>query len=333
MTAHKVIAERSIWRKLLASQEILVLIPLVVLCVGATLVNPAFLNPRNLGAMARTMAPWGVLAVGQSLIIIAGEIDISVGSMVSLGTVFFAYSISSWGLPVHAAILLVCLLTMTLSFVTGYCVVKLKIPAFLASIAMLYICRGFASAITNARPVSLFTAPLRKKTAEFLHWGQLEFYNINIAFVTFLVLVVFFQFILRKTAYGRKLYATGDNMKVAALAGVSVDWVKISTFLISGLLVGLTAVLVAGKEGVGSPRYGEGWELTVVAATAIGGISLVGGSGTMIGTLFGVIMMAAISNVLILVKVNQHYQSVTLGVIIALSVILDVQRRIRLFGK
>ena len=319
--------------KLLNSQEFFVFLPLLILSVGAYAINKNFLNPANLGAMAKILAPWGILAIGQTLIIISGEFDISIGSMVSLGTMLFAFMIRRLGIPVLAAVMIICLITMTLSLVNSLCVVKLKIPAFLATIAMLYICRGFASALTNARPIALFTPDLEAKTGLFQKYGQIEFRYINWAFVLFVIFIIVFQFVLKKTSYGRKLYATGDNIRVAAMSGIKVDWVKISAYLISGFLVGLVSVLVVGKEGVGSPRYGEGWELTVIATCAIGGISLVGGSGTMIGTFFGALTMAAISNVLILTRVNQHYQSIILGVIIALSVVLDVRRRNKLLGR
>jgi len=324
---------KSWMRKLLNSQEFIVLLPLLILCVGATLYNPNFLRLVNLGAMARILAPWGLLAIGVSMIIITGEIDISVGSMVSLGTVLFAFMIDRMGIPVILAMLIICIVTMTLSTISAFCIVKLKVPAFLTTIAMLYICMGFASALTNARAIPIYTSDLIHRTGAFQRFGQMQFGNVNWAFVLFVVLVIVFQFILKKTSYGRKVYATGDNIRAAALSGIRVDRIKFSVFLISGLLVGLASILVVGSEGVGSARYGEGWELNVIAATAIGGISLVGGSGTMIGTMIGVFIMAVISNLMILTRVNQHYQAIILGVIIALSVVLDVRRRNKLLGK
>ena len=319
-------------KKIFGIQEIIVLIPLVVLCICATLENPNFIGLANLGAMAKMIAPIGILAIGQSLIIIGGEFDISVGSMPSLGTVFFANAVVYWQMPVALAMLLTMALTVALSSITGFCVIYKKVPSFLASIAMLYVCKGAAYAVTDARQIMVSTPELKPVMGGFLEFGKMDFAGFNWTFIIFLILIAAFQVIMKKTSYGRSLYASGDNPVVARFAGINVNRTKMISFIISGCLVALVAILIVGKEGVASPKYGEGWELTVVAATAIGGISLVGGSGSMIGTMIGTFVMAVISNVLILFRVNQHYQSVILGIIIVLSVVIDVQRRKKLIG-
>lgn len=318
-------------KKLSGVQELYILLPLLVLVLLATMINPGFLAWSNLSTILRRMSTWGLLAIGETLIILIGEIDISVGAMVSFIGVLFAVLLAQLGVPLILAFLLCVLASTFLSCVNGFCIVKLKIPAFITTIAMLNICKGLAKALTNARPVPIMSVP---GVEGFLRFGQGEpVLSLSWVFFTFLALIIVFQIVLKKTAYGRKIYATGDNSNVARLAGIRVDRIKLSTFVISGILVGISGILLVGKEAVGNANYADGWELSVVAATAIGGISLVGGSGTMIGTLIGVVMMQSVSNILILLEVNQHFQSILLGVIMVLSVIVDIRRRNKLLGK
>ena len=322
--------QRPWWRRVLATQEISVLIPLIVLVGVVTAINPVFVNPYNLAALARMMATWGVLAIGETFIILIGEIDISIGSMVSFASMFFAYCIIMLGFSLAMAIVMTFVLTVGLSLINGLCIVKLKIHAFITTIAMLNICKGGARILSYARPIKIYGTP---GTEGFTDFGLAEPFGTSWLFVMFIALILIGQYVLRKTAYGRQIYATGDSANVARMAGIRVDRIKISTFIISGFLVGLVSIFLVAKQGTANPNFGQGWELMIIAATAIGGISLVGGSGSMIGTLIGVILFATIANVLILLEVNQHLQSVLTGIIMVLSVIIDIRRRNRLLGE
>jgi ribose transport system permease protein len=317
-------------RRILEIQEVTVLIPLVVLVGVVTAINPVFLNPYNLGALARMMAAWGLLAIGETFIILIGEIDISLGSMVSFAVMFFGYLMVELGFSLGLSIVFTLFLTVILSLINGLCIVKLKIHAFITTIAMLNICKGGARVLSFAKPIRVYGT---EGTSGFFSFGMAEPFGMSWMFIIFIVLILAGHFVLRKTVYGRKIYATGDSVKVATMAGIRVDRIKISTFVISGLLVGISAIMLVGKQGSSNPNFGQGWELMVIAATAIGGISLAGGSGSMIGTLIGVILFATISNILVLLEVNQHMQSVITGVIMILSVIIDIRRRNRMLGE
>jgi len=209
-------------------------------------------------------------------------------------------------------------------------IVKLKIHAFITTIAMLNICKGGARVLSFARPITIYGV---EGTEKFTSFGMAEPLGTSWMFIIFILLIFLGQYILRNTAYGRKVYATGDSMKVSRMAGIKVDRIKISTFAISGILVGLVSIILVAKQGTANPNFGQGWELMVIASTAIGGISLVGGSGSMLGTLIGVVLFATISNVLSLLEINQHFQSVLTGLIMVLSVIIDIRRRSRLLGE
>jgi len=317
-------------KRFIGIQEVNIMLPVLVLIIIAIIINPMFVNPQNLATIGRRMSMWGLVAIGEALIIMTGNFDISVGAMVAFVNVFFAVAAATWQLPLIIAILLSILLSVALSTISGLIVVKLKINSFLTTIAMLFICKGLAKTMTNARPVPVAPA---QASALFLHFGQAEPLKMSWTFFLFIALIIIFQVILKKTAYGRKLYATGDNNNVARLAGINVDLIKLSTFIISGFLVGTASVLLIAKEAVANANYGTGWELSAIAAVAIGGISLIGGAGSMSGLLIGVIMMQCMSNILVLLQINQHMQSVLLGVIMILATVFEIRRRNKILGK
>lgn len=310
-------------------QEVNIIIPVIVLIVIAVILNPMFLNLDNLAVIGKRMSMWGLVAIGEGLIILTGNFDISVGAMVAFDCVFFAVAATTWHLPLVIAIVLAILLTVTLSTISGLLVVKLKINSFLTTIAMLFICKGLSKTMTNARPVLI--APAQGSDL-LLHFGQQEPLKMSWTFFFFIGLIIIFQIILKKTVYGRYIYATGDNSNVAKLAGINTDFIKLSVFIISGFLIGLASIVLISKEAVANANYGTGWELQAIAAVAIGGISLAGGAGSMIGVLIGIFMMQIMTNILILLQINLNMQSVVLGVVMILATILDVRRRRKILG-
>ena len=317
-------------RRLLEIPESTVVLPLIVLVGLATLLNPVFVKPANLVSITRIMVLYGFLAIGQTFIIIVDEVDISVGSMVAFAAMFFAYLLNNAQFHWVPALLLTFALSMGLSLVNGLCVVKLKIPAFITTIAMLYICRGGARALTFAKPISVMKAA---GAGSFIKFGTAPMLGgLGWGFVFLIVSIVIAQLVLKKTAFGRKVYATGDSLPAARISGVNTDRIKLSAYLISGVMVGMTAMFLLGREVSANPNTGDGWEMYVIAACAIGGVSMTGGAGSMVGTLCGVAMMAAIQNVLNMLAVNSNWQSVVVGVMIIAAVVLDVLRRNRKFG-
>jgi len=195
---------------------------------------------------------------------------------------------------------------------------------------MLYICKGGARALTFAKPINIMNAP---GGAGLIQFGQMPVLGgLGWGFVTFILCVIIAQLVLKKTAYGRRVYATGDSLSAARISGINTDKIKISTFLISGVMVALTSMFLVGREASANPNSGDGWEMQIVAACAIGGVSMIGGAGSIVGTFFGVAMMAAIQNMLNMLAVNSNWQSIVVGTIIVAAVIFDVIRRQRKFG-
>ncbi len=320
---------KSFLTKIVQTQEFTVIVPFLVVVIIAIILNPVFINPGNLASVARFMSIWGLLAIGETFIIITGEIDISVGSMSSFGAMFFSYLMVNAGLHWALALVLLICATVALSFINGLCIVKLKMPAFIVTIAMLNICKGFARALTYAKPINVNEAPF---AADFLKFGTSQIMGTGWGFIFFVVIIVIASIVLKKTAFGSKVIATGDSPMAARIAGIDTDKIKLITFIISGVMVALVAMFMVGRETVANPNNGDGWEMQVVAACAIGGISLDGGSGSMVGTFFGVAFMATITNALNMLAVNPNWQTITVGIVIVLAVVLDITRRNKKFG-
>jgi ribose transport system permease protein len=306
--------------RIMASSEVSIFIPLLVLVVIISLLKPQFLDTGNVSAILKALAFLGIVAIGETLVILAGEFDVSVGSVAGLGAIISTWLITRTSLGIIGSIFITLVLCSLVGLINGFCVVKLKVHAFIATIATLYIVRGMAIIISKGYPIY----PLPESLLEI---GKMKPFGTSIPFILFIVLIFIFEFILRRTEYGRSIYATGNNKEVAKLAGINITFVKLSAFILSSVLAALAGILLAAQLQTGSPTIGMGFELQVVAATAIGGISLVGGAGTMIGTLIGILIMAVLNNGLVLLGINTFIQSAVQGLVMILAVLVDILRR------
>ncbi len=313
-------AAPSLVRRLLAIPEVGILIPLVVLVLVFYACRPTFLARDNIVAILRFMSFVGIIAVGQTLLIIAGEIDISVGSVAGLGAIAAAHLMATAGWPVAAAIgaaLLACALVGALN---GFLITRLGVPAFIATIGMLYMARGVKHLICGGFPIY----PLPPWIGRV---GPMEPLGTNWAFVVFIALVLVGDLVLRRTVYGRALYATGGNIEVARLAGINTFWIKMSAFITCSILAGLAGILLMAQLKSGDTTIGEGWELNVIAGVVVGGVSLLGGAGSMLGTLIGVTILFVVANGLVVINLNPHWQTVAIGLVMILAVMVDMARR------
>ena len=309
-------------KKIVSSTEFTTFIVLMVLVVVTTIFNPHFLSAPNLIALARGMSFTLIAAIGVTLTILIGEIDISVGSVAGFGAVLVTTLATTGKLPLILAFLIAILCCSIMGTTDGVLVVRYKVPPFVATIAMLFIARSLAMVITQGWPIYPLPEIMNKI-------GLLQPLGISVPFVVAIVLIIIGDIVLRKTVLGRKLYAIGDNKEVARLAGINVNSIKILTFTTCGILAGFAGMLQAFQLQTGQPTIGVGWELTCIAACAIGGISLLGGSGSLIGTFLGASVMAVLNNALVMLKINTHWQNVVVGVIMVSAVLFDLTRRSR----
>jgi len=307
-------------RRLLAIPEMGILVPLLGFTWLFFAFTHSFLSPNSMAAMLRAVAFIGIIAVGQTWLMVAGEIDLSVGSVAGLCAITAAWVMKTAGLPVEAGLLAGLAAGALLGLVNGIVAVRLGVPAFIATLGMLYIARGLNYLICQGYPIY----PIPESLQAF---GKAEPFGVSWAFVILVLAVIAGEFCLRKTVWGRSVYATGGNKEVARIAGINTDRVKIICYIKTGALAGLSGMLLMAQLNVGQPEIGSGWELDVIASVVIGGVSLFGGVGTVIGTFLGLLTMQVVRSGLVMTGVNTHWQTVAVGVIMIAAVGFDLLRR------
>ena len=226
------------------------------------------------------------------------------------------------GLNVPLSIFLALAVCGVIGLINGNVVTRLKVSSFIATIGMLYIARGVNMYITKGYPIY----PLPDVVNRI---GNAEPLGISVAFIIAIILLVIFDTVLRHTTYGRKLYAVGDNTYVARIAGIGSASIVRSVYVICSVLAGLSGILLSFQLNNGTPTIGNGWELQVIAATAVGGISLNGGSGTILGTAIGVVILSTLNNSLVLLSIDTQVQTIMIGVVMIAAVTFDTMKRNR----
>jgi len=302
------------WRELARQAAGLGLI-LIALCVVLSLRSPYFLTQRNLLNVLAQSSINTVLAVGMTFVIITGGIDLSVGSALALVAVVMAVAVEA-GLGGPAAIVCGLLCGLGIGAVNGLAVVLMRIPPFIVTLGTLSIARGLAFVVAGGRTIQVQPASLRV-------WGEGRWLGVPILTIIALALVVCGHIALTKTRFGRHLFAIGSNEQVAWLAGVKTGFNKWGAYAISGLTIFLGALISTGRLGSADPIRGEGYELDAIAAVIIGGTSLMGGRGSVLGTLLGALLIAVLRNGLNLEDVTAAWQKVIIGAVIIGAVFLD----------
>jgi ribose transport system permease protein len=292
---------------------------ILILGVYASLLSPNFLTERNIFNVLRTAAFLGTVAVGETLVIISGGIDLSAGSVIKLAVLMSAILMD--GKPENIAVAIAATLAMgaVVGLINGLLITKARIAPFIVTLGAYSILRGVSYTVTK-KPVGR-AAP-----------GFLRLYDLKLGPVPLLVIFLGLLigagiFVLRRTSFGRHLYAVGGNEQVARLSGIRVDRVKIGVYMLCSTLAALTGLLYLARSGVGDPVVGEGAELQAITAVILGGTSLFGGQGGLVGTLGGVLLMGLTNNVLVLLNVSSWYQELIQGLIIVGAVALYKQKR------
>lgn len=295
----------------------------ILLFIVSSIASPAFMTPLNLANLIRQYSPYTLLAVGLLVVIITGGIDLSVGSIVSLTNCVLGLMMVEHGWSEWAAMLLALLIGLTCGAISGYLVSYRRMAPFIVTLAMMSIARSLAYVLTNAQVVNYSSfAPFIKKIGadSFLKIGSVEFpYQLLIL----IVVVGLVLLILRKTSYGRLIYAIGSNENAVILSGVNNKVIKFSVYCISGLLAALSAILTISRITVCAPSLGSGYELDAIAGCVIGGASLAGGKGSALKTVVGVFVLAMIGNIMNLLAIPSYPQDTIKGIIILLAVLFQ----------
>ncbi len=302
---------------------------LIVLAVVFTIQQPAFASERNFWFLLRQSFVYGILAVGMTFVILTGGIDLSVGSILCFAGLIGAAVAKGSGWrdvgspdPGGVAVLLAALAAMAVGagagLIQGFAIAKLKVPAFVVTLGGLAAWRGAAQVFSQGQPINKFSDDYR-------FWGSGFILNdvVPVPVAIFAVFVVLGYLILRFTTYGRSIYAVGGNPEAARLSGLNTTWLIMSVYVISGFLAGLCGFLLTARLGAAEVVAGNGYELTVIAAVVIGGTSLFGGDGSVLGTLVGTLLIGVLNSGLAINNVNPYYQPIIIGIIVVLSVYLD----------
>ncbi len=286
-----------------------------------------FLDIRNMMNVLRAVSENGIIAIGMTMILILGDIDLSVGSVVGLISTGCAFLMCHSGFGFVPAVLSSILIGGAFGFFNGICITKLHLQAFIVTLATMNIARGIARFWANGIGIPLAygnepgMAPPAFEVLQMRLGGV-----VPVPAIIFIVLLLIFQLILSKTSYGRQLYAIGGNRQASYLAGINVDRIKVTAFVLCSMLASVAAMIHAAQISQGGPNEGIGYELNAVAACAIGGTSLAGGKGTMIGTLIGAIILGMLDNVLGLKGINSNLQLVVKGFLIIIAVFLQADK-------
>jgi len=307
--------------------------------IGMWFLSDAFLQPRNLLNIVRQISVMGLIAIGVTMVIITTGIDLSSGSVLALAAVVAASLAQStdWAsakypgldLPVIVPILAALAIGALCGSINGWLIARFKIPAFIATLGMMTIARGFAL-IYSDRPVSGLT-----DTYNFIGQGELlkilpipnqPPLGIPIPIIILAVVAIGAHVMLNSTRFGRHIYAIGGNEQAARISGLNVGRIKIGVYMIAGLLAGLAGLVLSSRIGSGQPGLGVGYELDAIAAAVIGGTSLSGGIGTIWGTIVGALIIGVLNNGLDLLNVSAYWQTIVKGSIIVIAVIIDERK-------
>jgi len=316
---------------------------LVALAVVVVAVNVfshgSFLTPGNLTNVLRQITYNAILAVGQTFVIITAGIDLSVGSLIELtGVVMagFANAVPLGGVPLVAATLLVGLAVgCGAGFINAVPVVRLNLPPFITTLAMMLMARGLAFKLAHGRPIAVESSAFDTLGTGFLFEGPLHAIGlpgIPIAVLWMAAVVIGFAILLTRTRFGRYVFAIGGNEEAARLAGIDVGRVKTLVYVISGGCAAVAGLLLMARFQSGSPNTGIGSELQSIAAVVVGGTSLMGGRGSVVSTFFGALLIGLLNNVMNLLGIESYTQDIVLGAVILVAVIVDELRKRYLRG-
>ena len=288
---------------------------LVILCVIVALATDKFLTPGNIISVLRQISINTYIALGMTLIIILGHIDLAVGAIVAMSGTLTVGFVVNQGMPIGVAIA-----AGIAGLIDGVVVSKFRVPAFIITMAMMNVCNGIAYVYSGGQST-------RITDKFFIAIGTGYLFNIiPLPVVYMIILIAVFSFLLSKTKFGTYVYAIGGNREAARLSGVPIKKVEIIVFTLSGALSAFAGLVLASRMYSGQPSVGSGYEMDAIAACVLGGTSMAGGRGRISGTVFGAMVIGIISNGLNLIGVSSYWQLIVKGLIIACAVVLDSQK-------
>jgi len=306
-------------KKIFEIKEIGVFLILIVLMVFLSIATDTFFTASNIFDVLLNSSFIAIMACGMTMVIITSGIDLSVGSVMGFVGMFMAIMMVDYSLPPIIAILLGLAMGTLFGFINGLLVTRAKLPPFITTLGMMSVGRGLAYVMSGGWPVSGFPD-------SFMVSGQGHFLGIPLPVIYLLIVAIIAHVFLKYTVLGKHIYAVGGNEKAAKLVGIKSEKVILITYVINGFLAAVSGFLMTSWLGMAQPNAGQGYELDVIAATVIGGTSLSGGDGSILGAVLGAWIMATLRNGMILLRVSSFWQEIVIGVVIVVAVALDKMR-------
>ena len=322
-------SERSLARTLggvFRAREMSVLVALAVLVVIMSVASPYFLEPQNIFNVLRNMSTISIMAIGMTMVIITGGIDLSVGSVLAMTAMLTARLMVQFGMSPWLALLAGLVAGAMVGGINGLIITKVQVNPFITTMGMMSICRGLTYLLASGLVGTVASnMPMRNEALNFLGAGYIG--PVPFPVIEMVILVVLGSLFLANTVLGRQIYGVGSNEQASRLSGVDVDRVRLFCYTMAGLLAAYAGVMTAGLLSTAATNAGTGTELDVIAAAVIGGASLSGGEGTVYGAVLGAAIMAVLRNAFVLLGLPVYLQTVSIGVVIILAVALDRLRR------
>jgi ribose transport system permease protein len=313
-----------------ARQKLLAFASLILLLIYFSFASPAFMQTDNMINILQATAVNGVLAIASTFVIITAGIDLSVGTLMTFTAVMAGVFLTYWGLPMWTGVLAAIGTGALAGAISGTLIAKLKIPPFIATLGMMQAWKGLSLVVSADKPIYFNdTENFYRISQDSLIGYVFPWLPIPNAGLILLLLAMVASIVLKSTALGRYTYAIGSNEEAVRLSGVNVDAWKIAIYSMSSAICGVAGLLLASRINSAQPALGQGYELDAIAAVVIGGTSLSGGTGTMLGTIIGAFIISVLTNGLRILSVAQEWQFVVTGVIIILAVYADILRRKR----
>ncbi|MBE7554471.1 MAG: ABC transporter permease [Anaerolineales bacterium] len=308
--------------RLLRVPEFVMFLVVIVLFLIGAIVNPRFVGIENQKIVTRDTAILAIAAIGVGFPIITGGIDLSIGSIVGLGGVLSTYFIVKMGLPIWLGIALTLLVGGVIGSIHGLFVTKLNMHGFLITLVTLGVARGSILVLTNGTPI---TGPPDEFTV--LGQGYLFFDLVPVPVIICVIVAGLAYYLLRYTYIGRQIYAAGGNIEATRLSGVNVDARIILCYIVSVLCASLVGIIQAGRLSLGHPGAGEGFELLAITACILGGLSLMGGQGSVVGILVGSLLIGVLQNEMVMLNINPFWHKIVIGLVLLAAITFDYARR------
>ena len=308
---------RTVWGSLSRFREGTLILTLIAICIIMSFLSPYFLTADNLRTTILSFAINGIVVIGMTIVMVNGGIDLSVGSVMAvIGAI--AGKLYQGGVTIWIAALIALVIGGLLGVFNGFFITRVGLSPFITTLAMLSIARGAAFVVTQGIPLSLYSMPNAFKSI-----GKGDVAGIPVVIIIFIVFVIIADFLMRRSTILRRVVYTGSNEKAAIFSGVNVRAVKMGVYILSSFLAGLAGVLSIARFATATPYFASGFELQAISACVIGGASLAGGDGSILGSVLGIALLAIITTSMILLDVSVYWQDLVSGIILLAAVSID----------